>query len=599
MQISLVLSNTVSFFQTNVLNRLTDQNKKIIAVASLAIGILTICLTGIYCRCRFMAKKTNSEEGKSIPIPTPDGPQSKQDGIEKQQKTSTHPALGTLKGPDPVRKETPDPKVASGNDRAGNDKESQSGPKQADLKAPAKAPKDDKETKNPTVKNTDGTEKSQAPKDNIERGVIKVSNGVNETGDFLNGKLHGKGMRVYPQGAVADGIFVNGELNGQGCMIYLNDVIAVGNFKEGQLNGQGTITYPLALKTYDKPLKGFEETYREVEFHMSGNLQDSNERKAKEEGEFVKGGLVAGTIRARTGHVLEGNFKNDMLDGQGTLTLTGTLGFQKGIFKDGVLIKGVHHNAFGTTKSEGTFKDGLLQGQGKRTRDGVVEEGTFEMDQLIEGTAIHKDYLCTIDKAVSNKPFLVEGIKVYHYSDSEKAKSSAIKEERGTFLGITLHNGTRSYLNGDKEEGQFKKGFLSEGTYVDPDGTKTGKFKEDSTDLINGKCTHNDGIIDEGAFQDGALHGKGKRTYPDGMLEEGNFDDGELEGAGKITFSDKRIAEGKFHNGVFNNGTITHPNGMKEEGEFENDVLHGAGKRAFNDDWVEEGIFDYGKIKKE
>lgn len=600
MNISLVLSNTVSFIQTDVFNRLTDQNKKIIAVALLAIGILTICLTGIYCRCRFMAKKTNSEEGKGIPIPTPTSLQSKQDGIEKHQKTSTHPELGTLKGPDPVRNEKPDPVEALGNDRVGNDKESQSGPKQADLKEPAKAPKDDKETKIQTVKNADGTEKSVEPKDTIERGVTKVSNGVEETGDFLNGKLHGKGKRVYPQGAVAEGDFVNGELNGKGSMTYLNGVIAVGNFKEGHLEGQGTITYPLALKAYDKPLKGFEAMCREVEFHMSGNLSDPKDRKAQEEGEFVNGELVAGKIKTRTGHLLEGNFKDDLLNGQGTLTLAGNLGFQKGIFKDGVLVEGEHHNALGATKSEGSFKDGLLlQGPGKRTKNGVVEEGIFEMDALIQGTATHKDYVFTIDKAISYKPLLVEGTIIYQFPDSEKAAPFAIKEEKGTFLGTTLHNGTRTYLIGDKEEGQFKNGYLSEGTILDPDGTRTGKFKENSTDLIEGKWTHADGITDEGAFQEGLLHGKGKITHPDGVSEDGNFFDGALQGQGRKIYPRNKKEEGTFKNGDIEKGIITFDNGMIDEGQFLDGLLHGTGKRLYPDGSIDEGIFDSGKIKKE
>ena len=129
------------------------------------------------------------------------------------------------------------------------------------------------------------------------------------------------------------------------------------------------------------------------------------------------------------------------------------------------------------------------------------------------------------------------------------------------------------------------------------------------------KKTYPNGIIEEGEFEGGKLHGQGKKTYPNEFVEEGEFENGDFK-KGKITRIEGMVFEGEIING-FPKGKLTQPdgtvdfgsfkdklfyrkrtlpNGRVEEGEFENAELI-KGKIRYTDGTVDEGEFHDGFLK--
>lgn len=78
----------------------------------------------------------------------------------------------------------------------------------------------------------------------------------------------------------------------------------------------------------------------------------------------------------------------------------------------------------------------------------------------------------------------------------------------GTFVNGQLNGtGIITFPSGGiaEEEGEFAKGWLTEG-----------------------KILYRDGKVEEGTFQKGLLHGQGQRTFPNGEVHEGVFINGKF-----------------------------------------------------------------------
>ncbi|MDC0877830.1 hypothetical protein OAP73_06035 [Methylophilaceae bacterium] len=74
-------------------------------------------------------------------------------------------------------------------------------------------------------------------------GEVKFDDGSSYIGNWLNGKMEGKGTFYFTNGDRAEGTFINGALNGPGIYYYANDPNrgdrAEGTFINGVLNGPG------------------------------------------------------------------------------------------------------------------------------------------------------------------------------------------------------------------------------------------------------------------------------------------------------------------------------------------------------------------------
>lgn len=107
------------------------------------------------------------------------------------------------------------------------------------------------------------------------------------------------------------------------------------------------------------------------------------------------------------------------------------------------------------------------------------------------------------------------------------------------------------------------------------------------------------GIIFEGEFIDGVLHGQGKITFPDGELQEGIFENGKIV-QGKIDFPDGEKQKGFFVNGrLQGNSEVVFSDGERQVGNFVLGLLHGKGRIEFLSGIIHEGLFVHGSLHGE
>lgn len=78
-------------------------------------------------------------------------------------------------------------------------------------------------------------------------GTVEVNpvNGTSYTytGDFADGKFHGKGLLRYSDGSTFEGTFLTGKLDGYGKMKFTNGDFYSGDFRAGNRTGTGTYTW--------------------------------------------------------------------------------------------------------------------------------------------------------------------------------------------------------------------------------------------------------------------------------------------------------------------------------------------------------------------
>ena len=152
-------------------------------------------------------------------------------------------------------------------------------------------------------------------------------------------------------------------------------------------------------------------------------------------------------------------------------------------------------------------------------------------------------------------------------------------------------NGLMVFANGDRYEGDWKKGNIDgEGTYSYAQGgyTYTGHFKKgfvqghgtfrfNNGNVMEGDWTgmgtgtgyllFADGTRYDGPFVNGAPQGQGIKVWSNGDRYEGNFVQGHMQGLGKMTHKDGETYEGMWQTDRRNGqGQSTYPDGAHYEG---------------------------------
>jgi len=114
--------------------------------------------------------------------------------------------------------------------------------------------------------------------------------------------------------------------------------------------------------------------------------------------------------------------------------------------------------------------------------------------------------------------------------------------------------GTKTYANGDKYQGEFKNGDRDgQGTYAWANGDK-----------YQGEC------------KNGNRHGWGTYTWANGNKYQGEFKNGHKEGQGTFTWANGNKYQGEWKNGLEDGqGTFNWANGNKYQGGFKNGNRHG------------------------
>ena len=141
------------------------------------------------------------------------------------------------------------------------------------------------------------------------RSTETSSDGIEYSGEWSNGKPHGAGQLVWPDGSSFEGHFVSGIRSGPGTLIKKWGIMS-GNWVDDELEGEGEM-----IITGGTIYKGnFHKTRR----HGRGTISFRN--GTSYEGEHADGKREGyGTCSFADGSILTGEWKDDNANGEGTL----------------------------------------------------------------------------------------------------------------------------------------------------------------------------------------------------------------------------------------------------------------------------------------
>ena len=223
------------------------------------------------------------------------------------------------------------------------------------------------------------------------------------TGACLNGYAHGYGVAKHTQKAITyQGNFKGGMPNGQGKYIYKGSMVVLGNFVNGKLVGKGNINFSGGASYtggyHLNKMHGY-GTYKSKGGHVFKGNYRHDKRHGKgllifKDGESISGQWVDdklqgfATQRLTTGAVFKGNFRNGKRSGKGLIK-----------FKDGESINGQWVNGslsgyaiqkYRTgTVFKGNFRNGQRHGKGHiRLASGAAANGIWTKGKLTNGEAL-------------------------------------------------------------------------------------------------------------------------------------------------------------------------------------------------------------------
>ena len=206
-------------------------------------------------------------------------------------------------------------------------------------------------------------------------GSIIHLNGSSYYGEFLHHQVNGNGKISTQDGRIAEGSFKNNQLEGPGKITFPENITLTGFFSNGQPIGQATVTnhaYGVDIPLeFSKQANGKTRlTFLNLNQFFEGEIDvlwPEGHGKARFangstfEGFFIHGSLIKGVHIDNQGTIYEGQFQQDLLNGEGKIT-----------FLDG-------------SREEGFFVDNLLTGKGKKVSSkGKIEEGEFIKGVLVQ-----------------------------------------------------------------------------------------------------------------------------------------------------------------------------------------------------------------------
>ena len=165
-------------------------------------------------------------------------------------------------------------------------------------------------------------------------GISTESNGDKYTGEFKDGKKHGKGTFNFLannsfKGDKYVGEFKDDRRNGQGTYTHSFGNGYVGEFKDNNFSGQGTYIYADGGKYVGEFQNNLLNGYG-ISTFVNGNKYVGNYKGGKLNGQ--------GTFFFADGKKYLGEFKDDKYNGQGIFYSTNGSIEQSGIYKDGTLV---------------------------------------------------------------------------------------------------------------------------------------------------------------------------------------------------------------------------------------------------------------------
>lgn len=274
-----------------------------------------------------------------------------------------------------------------------------------------------------------------------------------QTGCISGNCRDGKGIYIYPSGAVYIGEFEQGEINGVGVCYYSDGRKYQGQWMHRFPEGKGTMTYADGKKRTGNWKKG------EPVDDRGQVVETSPNEPSNKDGTDIQSGCISGDCENgegifayADGSRYEGTFRNGKAELNGTFTYPND------------------------EKYAGSFKEGFPHGTGRLFHtDGTVTAGQWKEGEYI-GTNEYVDnrHLGCIKGDCQN------GAGEYIFKDGARYE--------GQFQDGKPHGkGTVTYLNGEKYIGELANGkFNGQGTLFRQDDTSvSGYWKDDFYQGLN------------------------------------------------------------------------------------------------------------------
>ena len=363
-------------------------------------------------------------------------------------------------------------------------------------------------------------------------GTILTFNGVQITGTFSSYVINGPGTLVYSDGSEYSGNWENGWL-------WLDDetlIFQSGIFKSGVFNNtdlvSGILHYPDG--SYVKGV--FEEEYlvgEGVEYAVDDFIAT---------GTFFKGWFVEGLLERDNGVICEGNFWGSHLDGEGSMQMPNQGEFFSGTWADGVLVIGdsIIVGDHGVIVKGELNSEGFPHGHATVTTIDNVETGLYSDGDFMSGTKVYNSGLTLIGEWDDDG--FVRGSRVW--------ATGVINE--GGFLNGDLHGfGTLTLLDGSVYKGDWVKGYLtiSAGVDLTHHGLKLIGVFDSSGNSDDGEIIMLSGASYKGEWVDFQIV-EGVQATIYGLVTEGDFSSGYIHGLGTKSVPDKGLmVECQWHEG--------------------------------------------------
>lgn len=403
-------------------------------------------------------------------------------------------------------------------------------------------------------------------------GIVIKDSGAIYCGNFINGKLKGKGdlynsldliysgeidnnkqngygIEFQKDGTRKKGIFINGIKNGKflietvsGKICEIEFVNNIPNRNNCKISYKDGTVWIGSVDMNFEPLEGkniaSNGTIRE-EKRINGKLEGKQKHIYPDnsiyEGEFIAGKRNGyGVMSYSNGVEYYGDWKDDYQDGFGSLIIDNksyyvgnwakTYGEVQSTFNgDGLLVTPLFIY-------DGEWNNGKKDGFGTLSISNATYEGEWEKDNINgKGLVIFQDDSYYDGEWKNNKR---HGYGEYVWANGD-AYYGEWKEDVPDGIGtITLSNG-------DSYSGEFENGTYSgEGVYTWKNGDRYEGIFDNNVRTKLGTYYYANGNLYDGKFKNNKPEGKGKFYFKNGSYYEGNFKEGKFYGKGDLFIPD-------------------------------------------------------------
>ena len=379
------------------------------------------------------------------------------------------------------------------------------------------------------------------------------------TGNFINGKIKGKGKMTYPNGDILEGDWDEFKFTGSGKLFLANGSTYEGEWKNGKKHGKGVL--------FVKDKKVMEGEFVEDLFNGMANVRLADDGIYEGEMKLSKPD-GKGKISYPNGDFIEGDFVAGLCTGKAKMKYMSAFSLND-ILSDDNKMNGTYEGQIenGKPSGKGTFRSDLKFRINEYDDQGNLKQSEPKHLYLYEGDWVNGK------KSGTGK---LDFIELGYDSEIDSFFVMSVVNYTGTF-NEDLFDGSGSLtpLYSEAETTSTYKGQFKAGKYEG--------MGELTTELMSG---NQDKYI--GSFINGEFYGKGKYTMKSLTIYEGDFVNGMREGNGKITYGEPETSVDDWGDEQVDS----------YEGTWKNDQAEGTGTLKFSNGKVVNGQFVGGKFMK-